>query len=169
MPGLMTFSATLRRTGCCCSATKTRPKPPSPICSISLYGPMTVPGSLGRRFKGCVRLTAEGDGIKKTAALRALLALRALDLIAQFRLTGAGLIEIGPPLGVRAYSMRGAQKISRCRHSVAIAHTWIHMAAPGTVRRRRSYCATTRRKSFLGDSTRRAARTAKRGHRPNGD
>ena len=36
MPGLMTLSATLRRTGSCCSATKTRPKPPSPICSMSL-------------------------------------------------------------------------------------------------------------------------------------
>ena len=36
MPGLMILSATLRRIGCCCSATKTRPKPPSPICSISL-------------------------------------------------------------------------------------------------------------------------------------
>ena len=40
----MIFSATLRRTGCCCSATNTRPMPPSPICSISLYGPITVPG-----------------------------------------------------------------------------------------------------------------------------
>ena len=36
MPGLMILSATLRRTGSCCSATKTRPMPPSPICSISL-------------------------------------------------------------------------------------------------------------------------------------
>ena len=43
MPGLMILRATLRRMGCCCSATKTRPKPPSPICSISLYGPMVVP------------------------------------------------------------------------------------------------------------------------------
>ncbi|HMF12901.1 MAG TPA: hypothetical protein VKE94_11360 [Gemmataceae bacterium] len=44
MPGLMIFSATRRFTGRSCSATKTRPMPPSPICSKSLYGPMTVPG-----------------------------------------------------------------------------------------------------------------------------
>ena len=31
------------------SATKTRPMPPSPICSSSLYGPITVPGSALRR------------------------------------------------------------------------------------------------------------------------
>src|SRR5579884_874751 len=43
MPGLSTFKATLRRTGFCCSAMKTTPKPPSPIRSNSLYGPMTVP------------------------------------------------------------------------------------------------------------------------------
>ena len=36
MPGLMIFRATLRRTGCCCSAMNTTPKPPSPICSSSL-------------------------------------------------------------------------------------------------------------------------------------
>ena len=47
MPGLMIFRATLRRTGCCCSAMKTTPMPPSPICCSSLYGPMTVPGPLG--------------------------------------------------------------------------------------------------------------------------
>src|SRR5262245_24226993 len=44
MPGLTIFSATLRRTGSVCSAMKTTPKPPSPICSRSLYAPMTVPG-----------------------------------------------------------------------------------------------------------------------------
>ena len=36
MPGLITFSATLRRIGRSCWATKTVPMPPSPICSISL-------------------------------------------------------------------------------------------------------------------------------------
>jgi hypothetical protein len=45
MPGLITFSATFRWTGWVCSATNTCPIPPSPICSISLYGPMVVPGS----------------------------------------------------------------------------------------------------------------------------
>ena len=50
MPGLMTLSATLRRTGFSCSAMKTTPMPPSPICWSSLYGPITVPGpsSIGR-------------------------------------------------------------------------------------------------------------------------
>jgi hypothetical protein len=32
----MIFNATVRRTGSCCSATQTTPKPPSPICSRSL-------------------------------------------------------------------------------------------------------------------------------------
>ena len=36
MPGFNILRATLRRTGCCCSAMNTRPKPPSPICSSSL-------------------------------------------------------------------------------------------------------------------------------------
>jgi hypothetical protein len=36
IPGLSTFSATLRRTGSVCSARKTTPNPPSPICSSSL-------------------------------------------------------------------------------------------------------------------------------------
>src|SRR5262245_55035114 len=45
MPGLITFRATLRRTGWACSATKTRPMPPSPISSRSVYGPITVPGA----------------------------------------------------------------------------------------------------------------------------
>ena len=44
MPGLMTLRATLRCTGWVCSAMKTVPMPPSPICCSSLYGPMTVPG-----------------------------------------------------------------------------------------------------------------------------
>ena len=35
-PGLMTFSATWRRTGSCCSARKTIPNPPSPMRSSSL-------------------------------------------------------------------------------------------------------------------------------------
>ena len=42
--GFTIFNATLRRTGCCCSAMNTTPNPPSPICSSSLYGPTDVPG-----------------------------------------------------------------------------------------------------------------------------
>ena len=36
MPALMSLRATLRRTGCVCSATQTVPMPPSPIASSSL-------------------------------------------------------------------------------------------------------------------------------------
>ena len=35
-PALMSFTATLRRTGCVCSAIQTVPMPPSPIASSSL-------------------------------------------------------------------------------------------------------------------------------------
>lgn len=44
MPGLMILRATVRWIGLVCSAMKTTPMPPSPICCKSLYGPMTVPG-----------------------------------------------------------------------------------------------------------------------------
>ncbi len=43
IPALMIFSATRRRTGLSCSARKTVPIPPSPICWSSLYGPIRVP------------------------------------------------------------------------------------------------------------------------------
>ena len=55
MPGLMILRATVRRTGCCCSAMKTTPKPPSPICSSSLYGPICVPGQFGEPSHGTCR------------------------------------------------------------------------------------------------------------------
>ena len=48
MPALMSLSATSRLTGSVCWAIQTVPMPPSPICSSSLYGPMTVPGRFGR-------------------------------------------------------------------------------------------------------------------------
>src|SRR5262249_59115473 len=44
IPALMTFTATSRLTGSVCWAIHTAPMPPSPTCSISLYGPITVPG-----------------------------------------------------------------------------------------------------------------------------
>src|SRR5207247_1584083 len=44
MPALMSLTATSRLTGCVCWPIQTVPMPPSPICSKSLYGPMTVPG-----------------------------------------------------------------------------------------------------------------------------
>ena len=44
MPGLISLRATRRRTGRSCSARKTTPIPPSPICWSSLYGPIRVPG-----------------------------------------------------------------------------------------------------------------------------
>ena len=40
----MSLTATRRLTGSVCWAIQTVPMPPSPICSRSLYGPMTVPG-----------------------------------------------------------------------------------------------------------------------------
>src|SRR5262245_18192335 len=43
-PGLMSLRATRRRTGCSCSAMKTTPMPPSPICCNNLYGPTRDPG-----------------------------------------------------------------------------------------------------------------------------
>jgi outer membrane protein TolC len=65
MPGLRTLRATFRRTGCCCSAMKTTPKPPSPICSSSLYGPMMEPG---RSLTGSSRVAARpGTGASKKA------------------------------------------------------------------------------------------------------
>src|SRR5262245_56228960 len=59
MPGLITFRATLRRTGRSCSAMKTTPMPPSPICCRSLYGPMQEPG---RSVTGCSSTVALGGG-----------------------------------------------------------------------------------------------------------
>ncbi len=45
MPALISLTATRRLTGSVCWAIQTRcPLPPSPIGSISLYGPITVPG-----------------------------------------------------------------------------------------------------------------------------
>ena len=65
MPGLMTFSATLRRTGCCCSAMNTTPKPPSPICSSSLYRPMTEPTRAGATGVALsARPSSSGGGVR---------------------------------------------------------------------------------------------------------
>ncbi len=44
MPALINLTATRRLTGSVCWAIQTLPMPPSPICSMSLYGPITVPG-----------------------------------------------------------------------------------------------------------------------------
>ena len=44
MPALISLTATSRLTGSVCWAIQTLPMPPSPICSSSLYGPITVPG-----------------------------------------------------------------------------------------------------------------------------
>src|SRR5579864_938486 len=61
MPGLMTFSATLRRTGFSCSAMKTAPMPPSPIFWSSLYGPIVVPGP-SRIVGRSILIVASGTG-----------------------------------------------------------------------------------------------------------
>ena len=44
MPALISLTATRRLTGSVCWAIQTLPMPPSPIGSMSLYGPITVPG-----------------------------------------------------------------------------------------------------------------------------
>ena len=67
MPGLMIFSATLRRTGCCCSATKTRPMPPSPICSMQLVGTDDRAGALGDRLVILSRVRARRNILEKAA------------------------------------------------------------------------------------------------------
>ena len=55
IPGLITFKATMRRTGCSCSARKTKPMPPSPIGRRRWYGPIRVPGpSVNGRSPGSV-------------------------------------------------------------------------------------------------------------------
>src|SRR5262245_19283893 len=43
IPALISLTATRRFTGAVCCAIQTVPMPPSPICSSSLYGPITVP------------------------------------------------------------------------------------------------------------------------------
>src|SRR5262249_29346297 len=52
MPALISFNATRRLTGSVCCAIQTVPMPPSPIGSMSLYGPMTVPGCSGEPAPG---------------------------------------------------------------------------------------------------------------------
>ncbi len=52
MPGLMTFSATRRRTGSRCSARKTTPMPPSPISATMVYGPIVEPGPSATPSRG---------------------------------------------------------------------------------------------------------------------
>ena len=52
MPGLMTLRATRRRTGRSCSAMKTAPMPPSPICWSNRYGPIWDPGPFDERGAG---------------------------------------------------------------------------------------------------------------------
>ena len=46
IPGLISFRATRRLTGCSCSTTQTSPIPPSPSCWSSLYGPIRPPISV---------------------------------------------------------------------------------------------------------------------------
>ena len=123
MPGLMTFRATLRRTGSVCSAMKTVPMPPSPICCSSLYGPMTVPGR--SRGEGC-RLDvgrAEPRGpdaagrFEEAAGLRGAVE-QGLDRAAERRVAAAGPVQERRPLGRRPRSPgrrgRGILRSWRC-------------------------------------------------------
>src|SRR5215470_15151516 len=82
MPGLMTLRATLRWTGWVCSAMKTVPMPPSPICCKSLYGPMTVPG-----------LSVVGASVEAPLHLAAQVGVGATDLV---QIGGAlGRVDLG--------------------------------------------------------------------------
>ena len=99
MPGLMTFRATLRRTGCCCSAMKTTPMPPSPICSSS-YGAGPCPA--GRPEAGpAERMPASG---RRRAAARP--PRRAAS-------PRAGLVQVGRGARRGRRSSRAARKTSR--------------------------------------------------------
>src|SRR5262249_26019606 len=68
IPGLMILSATLRCTGCTCSAMKTTPKPPSPIFSSSLYEPTRVPRAFGDMMLANVRHSL-GRRLQETGVL----------------------------------------------------------------------------------------------------
>src|SRR5262245_20970880 len=105
MPGLMTFSATRRRTGCSCSARKTVPIPPSPISCSSLYGPMIVPGPSGA---GVSTVPAPCDAHARDARVRGRLEQETpgpvegpeegLDAIPQARIGPARLLQVGPAI-----------------------------------------------------------------------
>ena len=70
MPGLMTFRATLRRTGWVCSAMKTMPMPPSPIGSSSLYGPIDRARS-PRLRRACPTVTSQAGDVEEARLLLA--------------------------------------------------------------------------------------------------
>ena len=117
MPGLMTLRATLRRTGSVCSAMKTMPMPPSPICCSSLYGPIDRAGPLaggrpvdggragaavgGRRLQEARR---PGRGPPSSASTRC----------PQAGVAGAGLVEVTRPA-------RPASAISRASRKMVFA------------------------------------------------
>ena len=129
MPGLDELdSATRRLTGSVCSAIQTVPMPPSPICSSSLYGPMTVPGlraaRLARRHPERPGGRRFGRGLLQEAARAFVEPQQVLHLLAQLRLPGAGLVQVGAALG-RVFLLQGGDE------DVALGHgsTCFHEAA----------------------------------------
>ena len=103
IPALMSLTATSRLTGSVCWAIQTVPMPPSPICSSSLYGPMTAPGAsatmLVRRHPELPGGRRFGRGFLQEAAGAFVEPQQVLHLLAQFRLPGAGLVQVGLALG----------------------------------------------------------------------
>src|SRR5215467_4592784 len=96
MPALISLSATRRLTGSVCWAIQTLPMPPSPIGSISLYGPMSTPGASPGAGRGLLQETA-GALVE---------AQQLLHLPAQVRLAGAGAVQKVPAL-VRVFLFQG--------------------------------------------------------------
>ena len=107
MPALMSLSATLRCTGWVCSAMKTVPMPPSPICWSSLYGPMTVPGRLAegmsadlfarRGREGPSGPQGRGRPIEETAGF-AMNLEKLPHLLLKLGVSAAGFADVAVPL-----------------------------------------------------------------------
>ena len=96
MPSLTTLTATRRWIGSVCSAIQTVPMPPSPICSSSLYGPMTVPAAFAGRQVGGDRHVF---GQVEQVAGPFVGAQQGLDLGAQGRVVAAGPVQERRTLG----------------------------------------------------------------------
>ena len=72
---------------------KTTPKPPSPICSSSLYGPMTVPARSASGSYAPVRSTGSRRKLSGARALE-----KGFDFAAEFGIRPEGPVEEGRAL-----------------------------------------------------------------------
>ncbi len=103
MPGLMTLSATWRRTGCSCSARKTTPIPPSPISRRSTYGPTARARPLEARTGRSPLIPAPGP-FGRVLGLRPRALRRRVEQVARLLVGAAGAPRPGggaPRLGRR--------------------------------------------------------------------